>query len=115
METLLLQDWLTIGKSTTQGAPSYLDVSNYQDLVFYFDAKQMPAFAGVAYETAPEAEDSSFQTMASVNAATAGPLSQTSIVLGRYALIPPAKYVRWLCSTSDVMTFRIWIAAYRLP
>jgi hypothetical protein len=126
MDSLLLQDWVTIANSVqatgatptlTQGATGYLDVSEFQDLVFYFDAKEVTNPTKILYQTSPTAEDSDFLTMLTIAPpAGIGAVQQTNTVLGKYSLVPPAKYVRWLCSGTDYYcTFRIWIAGYRVP
>jgi len=122
METLLLQDWLTIQNGTgtptiSQGAPGYLDVSEYQDLVFYLDAQQIANPTILEYQTAPSAEESAFLTMLSIQPANGvTSLHRADAILGSYAPVPPAKYARWVCfGTSYMCTFRIWVAGYRLP
>jgi len=126
MDSLLLQDWITIANSVnasgatptlTQGSVGYLDVSEYQDVVFYFHAQQISNPTKILYQTSPTAEDSEFLTMLTIApAAGVGEVLQANAILGKYSLVPPAKYVRWLCFGTDYFcTFRIWIAGYRVP
>src|SRR5260370_12706322 len=70
MDALLLQDWATVslvggGASSkiTQGAPGYLDVSEYHDLVFYLHVATSVAAGGIPaipYPTAPTRGDPGF-------------------------------------------------------
>ena len=131
MDSLLLQDWVTVSNggagnqsAVAQGAPGYLDVSEYEDLVFYLhiatpispSIPPTPNIPLISYQTAPSAEDSAFLTMFQLPNSFLGGGTRADVVLGRYALVPPAKYVRWICSgTGYICTFRIWVAGFRLP
>jgi hypothetical protein len=122
MDALLLQDWVTLQTggnpaSLTQSAACYLDVSDYHDLVFFIDASEMsqPANPIIQYQTAPVAEDSLFVPMLSLPSSFTGGV-RADVILGSYALVPPARYVRWKCLGSYAWqcTFRIWVAGSRL-
>jgi len=124
MNSLLLQDWVSVANATSlptvaQGAAGYLDVSEYQDLVFFLSAPQLPNPIQLLYQTSPTAKDSDFVTMLSLVApAGVNSLQQANAILGSYSYVPPAKYVRWACfgtgGPSYQCTFRIWVAGYRI-
>jgi hypothetical protein len=122
MEPFLLQDWLTLATSASttlnviQGADAWLDVGNYEDLVFYLDVKNVTV-GGVkmSYETSPTCENGSFLPLVPPFAVPQGLTS--SPVLSSYANVPAARYVRW--HLMPVMngwtaTFRVWLSAYSL-
>jgi len=119
-----VQDWVTLAAATgitsiIQGADRWLEVPTVADAVFYLDVKQpgtttSTAVVTINYQTAPRREDSSFVTMLGV------PLISTTTtnvgaVLGAYAQVPMAKYVRWQLSFTAAasVTFRLWMATYR--
>ncbi|HTC70880.1 MAG TPA: hypothetical protein VK662_15020 [Acidothermaceae bacterium] len=122
MDSLLLQDWVTIqgaaNLGVTQGADFWLDVTDYEDLIFYLDVKSVTTtnIAGFFYETAPELDDASFVAMVSGFVPTLG--VQTMAVLATYSACPAARYVRWRIAGNTGgawnITFRLWIAAYSL-
>jgi hypothetical protein len=120
MDSLLLQDWTTVSAGTavagiTQGAPGYLDVSEYHDLVFYLHvATAVSGIPIIQYQTAPVAEESAFLTMFQTPASFSGG-TRVDKILGSYSPIPPSKYVRWACAgNSYTCTFRVWVSGYRL-
>lgn len=118
MDTLLIQDWTTLqsnGKfNVTQGAHTWVDMGNYEDLVLYVDIKEQsgPA-ATLALQSAPVAQDSAFVPLASIALGvgiTAIPLAAA------YSALPMARFLRWqfITNGSTTTTFRIWAAAYAL-
>jgi hypothetical protein len=126
VDTLLLQDWVTVADNNpvstgiAQSAASYLDISEYQDLVFFLNVTtpiQGGPLPQIEYQTAPVAEESAFLPMLLVPSSfTGGP--RADAVLGRFSRVPPAKYVRWFCGGNGYTqscTFSIWVAGYRLP
>jgi hypothetical protein len=122
MDSFCLQTWTTItggaGITTiTQGANSWLDLQQYDDLVFFVDVKEADSNIQLQYQTAPVANESAFLTMNQPSniAAGVGVIS----ILGIWAPIPLARYVRWRLYNSTApqgwgITFRIWLAAYGL-
>jgi hypothetical protein len=129
MDGLLLQDWVTLrGLNTagtpipviTQGSDGWLDIGDYEDLVFTLDVREItnPSSPNVmlVYETSPTVQDTSFRAM--VNAFTPVAGQRIDRVLATYAGVPAARYVRWKltstvqsASTYDI-TFRVLVAAY---
>jgi hypothetical protein len=128
LDSLLLQDWVSVADNSSsgslgiaQGAPGYIDISEYQDLVFYLHVAS-PISSGplpqIAYQTAPDADEASFLTMLNVPTSFVGGGVIVNTIVGKYATIPPAKYVRWFCGGSGysvACTFRIWMSGVRLP
>jgi hypothetical protein len=119
MDSFLLQDYITLsnpgpsGATITQGASSWLDVSRYEDLVFYVDVKSIDVGTPIFLQTAPTREEKSFLTMvppiALVNGTTPVP------ALAMYCQVPAAAYVRWQIpqlADSWNVTLGIWVAAY---
>lgn len=119
VDGVLLQDWVSLSlgsgvspNTITQGADRWLDLANVGDVVFYLDVKQADTGATISYQTAPCREDASFVTMVAV------PLSATTradLVLAGSALVPVARYVRWLLTFGSLpsrVTFRLWVSTY---
>jgi hypothetical protein len=122
MDALCLQDWITIKadpeiSSLAQPSSGWLDVSLYEDLVFFLDVKEADGTPQVTYQTAPAAEESAFLTVISTPVLS-GPVGRADAALTIYSPVPTAKFVRWMLSSQSppwAITFRIWIAAYFLP
>jgi hypothetical protein len=83
------------------------------DAVFYLDVKQPGSGITINYQTAPRREDSSFVTMLGVPIASTT-TTNVGPVLGAYAPVPLAKYVRWQLAftAASSVTFRLWMATY---
>jgi hypothetical protein len=121
MDTILLQDWITLvaNGTITQGADSWIDVSDYEDLVIYLEVKLFASTLGpgilMNYQTAPNYLDSDFITIASFAPAVG---LRTDSFLASYATVPIAKYFRWQLTSNDgghgTATFRAWAAGYSL-
>ena len=126
MDGWLLEDYITIsGKpgagvySIAQSSHKYMDVGDYEDLVFYLDVRNYSGGGGtlsVAYETSPTREDSTFLAMMAPVA-----LSQPGLVVTAapfaIASTPAARFVRWrlfapLATGAWEATFRILVTAY---
>jgi hypothetical protein len=120
VDALLLQDWLSVSLTTsvpvTQGASGWLDVADYEDLVFYLHVTQATnSPTTITYQTAPVAQDSAFVNL--IPAITLSPGTvRTDQILAAYAQTAPARYVRWVLTpppgAGSAITFRIWVAAY---
>jgi hypothetical protein len=140
MDSLLLQDYVTVSSSilggvATQPAASWLDISSYEDIVLHIDLRSTTVNGSPAssvifnFQTAPAREEASFINMLNeVNAVglssgvgvqvTVGTLRRLPI-LAAYCPVPPAKYLRWQLFPSDEVTFttatfRIWVTAYQI-
>lgn len=119
MKTCLLQDWVTVnaadGQTVPQSAHQYIDLGQFEDLVFYLDVRQFENAPILSYETAPSRQDSSFLPMIAPIAISAVGVRVDRAMFST-AAVPPARYVRWKITTVGGtwnMTFRIWMTAYR--
>ena len=129
MRGFLLQDWTTLRgfsgnpagggpvvTSIPQGAASWLDIGDYEDLVFTLDVREWTnSAATLVYETSPTRQDSSFVAMRPAFAVSVG--QRVDAIWTSTSAVPPARYVRWRISCTTVsmqydLTFRIWLAAY---
>jgi hypothetical protein len=90
-------------------------VPTVADAVFYLDVKQPGSGITINYQTGPRREDSSFVTMFAVPIASTT-TTRADAVLGAYAQVPMAKYVRWQLgfTSASSVTFRLWMATYSL-
>jgi hypothetical protein len=122
MDGILFQDYITVSVgnlTVTQGAASWLDVSAYEDLVFFLDVKNGPPSnfsSPIYYQTSPTREDQTFLNMiAPVNL---GIGLQTNAALAVNCKVPAATYLRWQIGGgiegSFSATFRIVVAGYSL-
>lgn len=123
MEGLLLQDWVTVSSngavspSITQGADGWLDLEDYEDLVFYIDVRDVTVGGGVkmGYQTSPTKLETSFLAMVPPFTVATG--VRVDRGLFSTAAVPPARYVRWqLTGPAGTWgaTFRIWLAAFAM-
>lgn len=119
MKTCLLQDWITVNAADNQviaqSAHQYVDLGQFEDLVFYLDVRKFESGPILGYETSPTKQDSSFLPMiAPIAITTVG--VRVDRAMFSTAAVPPARYVRWKITTGGgtwAMTFRIWMTAYR--
>jgi hypothetical protein len=119
MHGFILQDWTTIrggGSVTTvtQQETDWLDLSPYQDVVFWVDVKEVTSNPTLYLQTSPTLDDSFFQSMTTVTmAAAAAPTVVALLMLSASTTIPVARYVRWQIAgtTTWDATFRIALAA----
>lgn len=119
MQTLLLQDWITLstslGSHTTQGASSWLEMGAFEDVVFFLDVKQQSGVvAHLTYQTAPVPQDSAFVPLLPSITLSTG--TRADAALAVCATTPIARFLRWqlFCDGATSVTFRIWVAAYSL-
>ena len=120
MHTSLLQDWITVsghdafgGTIVAQSAHQYVDIAQFEDLVFYLDVRKYSGGAQISYETSPTRQDSSFLAMiAPITLAAVG--LRVDRAMFSTAAVPPARYVRWKATSGIAWsaTFRIWFTAY---
>ncbi|HEY3819495.1 MAG TPA: hypothetical protein VGL81_20135 [Polyangiaceae bacterium] len=121
MHGFILQDWTTIrggGSVTTvtQQETDWLDLSPYQDIVFWIDVKEVTTTATLYLQTSPTLDDSFFQSMTTAGiamAAAAAPTVLPLLMASASTAVPLARYVRWQIvgtMTWDA-TFRIALAA----
>ena len=119
MEGRLLQDWITVrGQNdvtfVTQGADSWLDIGDAEDLTLFLDVREVSATPPkMLYETSPVEQASSFLAMVPSFATTVG--QRMDRVFTDMAAVPPARFVRWTLKPGGIpwdITFRIWLATY---
>ena len=116
MHAFTLQDWTTIqgGVVTVlQGEEGYLDLTPYQDVIFWLDVRQATGTPGVTYQTSPTKDESLFQGMVTAVAMAAASTPTVTKALLSSATTPIARYLRWSITgtVSWSATFRIIIAA----
>jgi len=120
MHGFILQDWTTIrggGSVTTvtQQETDWLDLSPYQDVVFWIDVKEVTSTATLYLQTSPTLDDAFFQAMATgvTMTAAAAPTVLSLLMASASTTVPVARYVRWqiVGTTTWDATFRIALAA----
>lgn len=122
MDGLLLQDWVTIRSNgdvsawVTQGADCWIDLEEYEDLVFYLDVREVSGGAvQMNYQTSPTKLETSFLPMLPPFTLAAG--VRVDRAFFATAAVPAARYVRWTLTgpvgTWDA-TFRIWLATFAM-
>ena len=118
MHSFILQDWTTIRGATstnvTQGESGWLDLTPYQDLIFWLDCREVTGAVTITFQTAPTKDESLFTlitTGSTLAAATTPTIIKALMTTGG---TPVARYVRWTltgpASTYDA-TFRVYVAA----
>jgi hypothetical protein len=120
VHALLLQNWITLSTEVnspniTQGAGSWIETEEFEDLVFFLDVKQQSGAATfITYQTAPVPEDIAFAALLPSIALSTG--TRADRVLATFAPVPVARFLRWQLSggASAIATFRVWVAAYSL-
>lgn len=121
MHAFVLQDWTTIrgtsGATIVQGEDGWLDLSAYQDVVFWLDCREVTGASNTLnYQTSPTRDETLFQNMLAAGitmAAASTPVVSKALLSG--AAVPIARYLRWSITGTAVTpwdaTFRILIAA----
>lgn len=124
MHSYILQDWITIrgaaGVTTvTQSESGWLDLSPYQDVTFWIDAREFTGTTTptLSFQTSPTKDEVLFQTMGSpvpLVLTTTTIAAPTNVFLAS-AAVPVARYVRWLLSGPAAggwdATFRVMVGA----
>jgi hypothetical protein len=106
MESFVLQDWVTIrgasGVTVTQGESSWLDLSPYEDIVFWLLVAEVTGTPTLAllYQTSPTKDESFFaaQTLGMTGSSVALSASTNPVITPAFAwssAFPLARYVRW--------------------
>jgi hypothetical protein len=119
MHTFILQDWTTVkssgtGPGVTQDPDLWLDLSPFQDVVFWLLSPESTGSPSLNLQTSPTTDDAFFE-LATIYTQTITP-SATPVVVPVYmatAPIPLARYVRWQISGGGAWdaTFRIVVSA----
>jgi hypothetical protein len=119
MHAFILQEWTTIRGSVTtvtQGEDGWLDLTAYQDLVFWLDCRESSGSTTptIAFQTSPTKDESLFTNITAAVTMTAASTPQVAKALLASATVPVARYVRWQIvgpsGTWDA-TFRVLVAA----
>ncbi len=120
MHTFILQDYTTIrgaGATVTQGEAGWIDLSSYQDVVFWVDVREITGTTvTLTLQTSPTKDDAMFLPLVSPTAITTSPNPSVLKALMTSASTPNpvARYVRWSLYGSASpwdATFRILAAA----
>jgi hypothetical protein len=125
MHTLLMQDWVTLKAASptlaiVQSVADWLDVSSYQDVVFWSHVTSTTGAQPIAltYQTSPTEDDAFFQsTGVTVDLSTSTPVVISPVLfiygdnVGVY--VPISRYLRWRITSAAAWTatFRIYVSA----
>ena len=121
MHAYLLQDWTTIRGASgvltiTQEEDGWLDLTPYQDVVFWIDAKASTNTPTITFQTSPSKDDVMFQAlMPGTSLPSVG--FTTPAVVSAFMLsasVPVARWVRWQLAAATGTwdaTFRVLVAA----
>ncbi len=116
MHTFILQDYATIrgttGTAITQNESGWLDLTPYQDLVFWIDTRELTATVTCRLQTSPTKDEAMFLDIIT-SFALAVTVTQKPALLGT-ATVPIARYLRWVLIGSATpwdATLRIYVAA----
>jgi hypothetical protein len=120
MDRFLLADWTTIAgtgsSSVTQPSTQWLDLPEYEDLVFFLEVKELTGTVTIAYETGVTCEDQLFTPVIPGFGMLAG--TQVDRALFSTCTFPLCRFLRWKLTGSAGAggfwdcTFRVWVAAY---
>src|SRR5260221_12163593 len=98
MHTFILQDYATIrgtsGNAVTQNESGWLDLTLYQDLVFWVDPRELVATVTLRLQTAPTKDEAMFLDVIASFALSVS-VTQKPALLGT-ALVPISRYLRWV-------------------
>jgi hypothetical protein len=121
MHTFVLCDWNTVrgsNNTVTQSESEWLDLTQYEDLTFWIDVKEVTGAAvTLNIQTSPTKDESLFTNISSNATLAAGiinPSNATGKCLMSSASIPVARYVRWQLTSANEpfdATFRIFVSA----
>lgn len=116
MHTYVLQDWTTVQANVTtitQSEAGWLDLTGYQDAVFYVEIGSATSFPTLNLQTAPTADESLFVSMTSGTTMLGSSTPAVVPVFMKPSPTPIARYVRWQITGSPSWnaTFRITVAA----
>jgi hypothetical protein len=115
MHSFTLQDWITVrGGVNTMGQPEsgWLDLSDYQDAVFWVEAKEATGTPTIYIQTAPTKDEALFSSIQSQLIAPAGGLYTLKVLMAT-ATLPISRWVRWSITGTALWdaTFRVLVAA----
>lgn len=126
MHTFVLTDWTTVrggtgGATITQSESEWLDLTQYEDVIFWIDVREVagpPVTLNI--QTSPTKDDNFFNaaniyqnTGLAAGTFTAASTPTTKVLMSS-ATIPLARYVRWQLTSGSATfdaTFRIMVSA----
>jgi hypothetical protein len=117
----VLQDWTTVrayGSSgqnvgaVTQTATSYLDLGDYDDIVFFVDVRELTQSVSLQFQTSPSRDDASFQAIAPAITLAVSATPVATRILAAYSPIPLARFVRW--TLTNLSAAGAWDATFRI-
>jgi hypothetical protein len=122
MRAFTLQDWITIRSGTSaavinQPESGWLDLSDYEDVVFWLDVKEtLGGTPTMLYQTSPAPDESLFMPLAAAVSMCSLGVAVTKALVAS-ATTPRARYVRWQMTGPVVTppwdaTFRILVTAF---
>jgi hypothetical protein len=117
MHTFVLSDWITVkgnANSVIQSESDWLDLTPYEDVVFWIDCREASGTPTLALQTSPTKDETFFgATGASLYSATLASGTVVSKVTMKDATVPIARYLRWQLSAGAAFdaTFRIMVSA----
>ena len=121
MQGFTVQPWITLKGSSNnfpivQSASGWIDVGDFEDLVFYTDVREVSGGVTLTFETAPVAENAAFVAMFAGFSAATGVRVDSVLASQPGTKVPAARYVRWRISAGGAwdITFRVLAAAYAL-
>jgi hypothetical protein len=116
MHTFILQDYATIRGSNntiTQNESGWLDLTPYQDLVFWVDTRELTGTTvTLRLQTSPTKDDLMFADIISSFTLSVGVVQKAALLSA--ASVPIARYLRWVMTgtaTPYDATIRIYVAA----
>jgi len=114
----VLQEWLTVrgaaGQVLSQSHASYLDLSDFDDVVLYLDVREETGSPTLTFQSGISADDASLLPIAPVLTLAASSAPVVTRVLAAYSATPLARFLRWQLTSASAWdaTFRITLAAY---
>jgi hypothetical protein len=123
MHTFTLTDWVTVrgagaSNTVTQSESEWLDLTQYEDVCFWIDVKEVTGTVTLNVQTSPTKDESFFTNIYTNAALAAGIVNPGStggkVIMATTSGVPVARYVRWQLSSATNpydATFRIFISA----
>ncbi len=119
MHSFILQDWITIRGATatttvTQGESGWLDLTPYQDLIFWLDTREVTGAVTITFQTALTKDESLFTLITTGTALVAATTPTIIKALLTTGGTPVARFCRWtLTGPASVWdaSFRVYVAA----
>ncbi len=120
MHTFVLTDFITVrgsGNTITQSESEWLDLTQYEDVTFWIDVKEVTGTVTMNIQTSPTKDETFFAnvyTNAALAAGVINPASTGGKCLMSSASVPIARYIRWQVTSASApfdATFRIFISA----